>query len=401
MSVPGNSTLASAISSLAPTPSITNSALIGSSNDNKPSTAAIVVPLAIFAVALAGLLFSLRQRSKTKEIQGQKNEPALNRVTTKASCASGSSASSSGSSRADLERAMEFLAGIRVPASSRLTPLPPSIESKRRERRETRMRQPSMSFREDMAPERASIPTISSVPEMDQRTRRCDEPLPPLPIISQSDPEDVYPQHEVPRSATYPVAQGHSPGVLQETDYRNPIEQPVHPSTHSFGPSSGIQADLSQVAASLSVTDLHVNHSLKGMPRPPCFAQRHTYAIPSSTLQPAMVTGSSPHPVSLTPVLATNSAIPSCPDSLRVALSQPLPDPVPKIVVNPVYSGYAELNSQPETKCEPVDQSLTRPRPAIPYSTRPQASQSQVNTMNPYDAIAKALRTPRLEQTFD
>ncbi|KDN51545.1 hypothetical protein RSAG8_00090, partial [Rhizoctonia solani AG-8 WAC10335] len=65
-----NSTVASAtgtISSLALTPSITNNALIGSSNDTKPSTAAIVVPLAIFAAALVGLLFSLRKRSKAKE----------------------------------------------------------------------------------------------------------------------------------------------------------------------------------------------------------------------------------------------------------------------------------------------------------------------------------------------
>ncbi|CAE6363835.1 unnamed protein product, partial [Rhizoctonia solani] len=159
MSISRNSALASAtstISSAALAPSITNNALIGSPNDSKPSTAAIVVPLAIFAAALVGLLFSLKQRSKAKEIRGPKSEPALNRVTSKDSCATGSSTGGSGPSRTDLERAMEFIARVRAPQSPQLTPLPPSIEPRWRERREIRMRQSNASFTTEVSPESSS-----------------------------------------------------------------------------------------------------------------------------------------------------------------------------------------------------------------------------------------------------
>ncbi|CEL52178.1 hypothetical protein RSOLAG1IB_00717 [Rhizoctonia solani AG-1 IB] len=396
MRTPGVSTTDAAtsiVSSSTPTPSVTNNALIGSSNDNKPSTAAIVVPLAIFAVALAGLLFSLRQRSKTKGIQAQKNEPPLNRAMTKDSCTSGSSTDSSRSSRADLERAVEFLAGIRSPPSPRLTPLPPSIESKRRERRETRMRESSISLQNKMVPERQSISTSSSALELAQPNRQ-NEPLPPLPDIAKLDDKDMHSQHEIPRSVTYPVTQSHPSWVSATMSYHDAVEKCVHPSGHSFGSSSKSQPELSQTNF-LSTTGLPVPPSLTGIPRSSPNAQQYMRNIPSSISQPSL--GLAPHPASLMPVLALSSAIPSLsvpPASLQAPPPQPLA--IPTIEVEPVYPEYSELSPQPRLKCEPTNQSPTRPRPAIPYSTRPQVTRSQINPMNPYDAIAKVLRTPRL-----
>ncbi|GAB1517394.1 hypothetical protein RhiTH_000442 [Rhizoctonia solani] len=384
-SASGNSTLASAsgtTSGLIYTPSVTNNALIGSSNDNKPSTAAIVVPLAIFAVALAGLIFSLRQRSKTKKIRVQENRPALNQVVTKDSCTSNSSTSSSGSSRTDLERAMDFIAGIKVPHSPGLTPLPPSIESKRRERREIRMRQPNTSFRDETASEHMPALASSSAPKVDQCIRRNDQPLPPLPGIVQSDSE----------------------GLSQGKVYQMPVpvitEQPIRLSIHSLGPDYRSHTSLPQVASAPPATHSPENSSTVAT-RLTCFMQQHAHNIPSSMSQPAMVAPPPCHPTSLTSLLTANPGFPSfpvLPDSLRAALPQAPAVSAPEIVVHPVCSEYSEPNPESQLKSELTDQSPIRPRPAIPYSTRPQPKQPQVNVMsNPYDAIAKVLRTPRLE----
>ncbi|KAG8688095.1 hypothetical protein FRC11_006067 [Ceratobasidium sp. 423] len=392
MSVSGNPTVASA-TSLALTPSATNRTLIGSSNDNKPSTAAIVVPLAIFAAALAGLLFSLRQRSKAKEIRGLKDEPALNRVTSKDSCASGSS--NAGSSRTDLERAMEFIARVRVPHSPNLTPLPPTIESKRRERREIRMRQSDASFRAEVAPRRVSVPTSSSMPDMDQRVQQRDGPLSPIPSVAL-DPIDVYPQHEIPRSTTCPVVPNHPPGLSQTVVYYpdpDPGENPIHPPTHSLGPSVGCHPDASHTVSVIPATHLPTSLSFAGMPRPPDFAQPQVFATSSSMSQPIIVTGPMHHPASVTPAPPL-----VLPDSLRAALPRPPTAPVPEIVVNPGSNECLEPQPQPRPEYKPTDQSPTRPRPIIPYSTRPRTIAAQTSVVsNPYDAITKALRTPRLE----
>ncbi|QRW14615.1 haloacid dehalogenase [Ceratobasidium sp. AG-Ba] len=108
-------------SSLAPSP--THKALVATSGDNKPSTVAIVVPLAIFAAALAGLIFSLRQRSKAKKEAGRENsssqdDPSLYRSVSKESTSTvgGSSANLKGPT--DLERAMDFLSAVQVSRSA-------------------------------------------------------------------------------------------------------------------------------------------------------------------------------------------------------------------------------------------------------------------------------------------
>ncbi|ELU44467.1 ATP-dependent RNA helicase SUB2 [Rhizoctonia solani AG-1 IA] len=406
-SASGNSTLASAsgtTSGLIYTPSVTNNALIGSSNDNKPSTAAIVVPLAIFAVALAGLIFSLRQRSKTKKIRVQENRPALNQVVTKDSCTSNSSTSSSGSSRTDLERAMDFIAGIKVPHSPGLTPLPPSIESKRRERREIRMRQPNTSFRDETASEHMPALASSSAPKVDQCIRRNDQPLPPLPGIVQSDSEGEHPRCKISHTKNYTMAQDHSLGLSQGKVYQMPApvitEQPIRLSIHSLGPDYRSHTSLPQVASAPPATHSPENSSTVAT-RLTCFMQQHAHNIPSSMSQPAMVAPPPCHPTSLTSLLTANPGFPSfpvLPDSLRAALPQAPAVSAPEIVVHPVCSEYSEPNPESQLKSELTDQSPIRPRPAIPYSTRPQPKQPQVNVMsNPYDAIAKVLRTPRLE----
>ncbi|KAG9120867.1 hypothetical protein FRC07_003420 [Ceratobasidium sp. 392] len=125
-------------------PSTTNRALVAASENNKPSTVAIVVPLAIFAAALAGLIFSLRQRSKArKEIECRdgrsKDDPSLHRAISEGSSSTASQSSASSSGKTDLERAMEFISGIQVQKSPTLTPLPPSIESMRRARMQNRL----------------------------------------------------------------------------------------------------------------------------------------------------------------------------------------------------------------------------------------------------------------------
>ncbi|KAF8710415.1 hypothetical protein RHS03_02260, partial [Rhizoctonia solani] len=406
-SASGNSTLASAsgtTSGLIYTPSVTDNALIGSSNDNKPSTAAIVVPLAIFAVALAGLIFSLRQRSKTKKIRVQENRPALNQVVTRDSCTSNSSTSSSGSSRTDLERAMDFIAGIKVPHSPGLTPLPPSIESKRRERREIRMRQPNTSFRDETASEHMPALASSSAPKVDQCIRRNDQPLPPLPGIVQSDSEGEHPRCKISHTKNYTMAQDHSLGLSQGKVYQMPApvitEQPIRLSIHSLGPDYRSHTSLPQVASAPPATHSPENSSTVAT-RLTCFMQQHAHNIPSSMSQPAMVAPPPCHPTSLTSLLAANPGFPSfpvLPDSLRAALPQAPAVSAPEIVVHPVCSEYSEPNPESQLKSEFTDQSPIRPRPAIPYSTRPQPKQPQVNVMsNPYDAIAKVLRTPRLE----
>ncbi|KAF8758462.1 hypothetical protein RHS01_02860 [Rhizoctonia solani] len=383
-SASGNSTLASAsgtTSGLIYTPSVTNNALIGSSNDNKPSTAAIVVPLAIFAVALAGLIFSLRQRSKTKKIRVQENRPALNQVVTKDSCTSNSSTSSSGSSRTDLERAMDFIAGIKVPHSPALTPLPPSIESKRRERREIRMRQPNTSFRDETASEHMPALASSSAPKVDQCIRRNDQPLPPLPGIVQSDSEGEHPRCKISHTKNYTVAQDHSLGLSQGKVYQMPVpvitEQPIRLSIHSLGPDYRSHTSLPQVASAPPATHSPENSSTVAT-RLTCFMQQHAHNIPSSMSQPAMVAPPPCHPTSLTSLLTANPGFPSfpvLPDSLRAALPQAPAVSAPEIVVHPVCSEYSEPNPESQLKSELTDQSPIRPRPAIPYSTRPQPKQ--------------------------
>ncbi|KEP54719.1 putative ATP-dependent RNA helicase SUB2 [Rhizoctonia solani 123E] len=398
MSISRNSALASAtgtISSTALAPSITNNALIGSPNDSKPSTAAIVVPLAIFAAALAGLLFSLRQRSKAKEIRGPKNESALNRVTSKDSCATGSTGDS-GPSRTDLERAMEFIARVRAPQSPQLTPLPPSIEPRWRERREIRMRQSNASFTTEVSPESRSIPTSSSAPDMGQRIQQRNGPLPPIPGVAELDPTDMYPQSEIPRSTSYLVAQSHPPEFSQTVACQlpapTPVENSVYPPTHYLGPSYETYPNAPDTYA-ISAAHLPMSFSMNGMPRPPHFVQPQLHVIPSSVSQPSIATGSIRHFASITPAPIPDSTLPP-PATLRAPLPRPPVAPVPEIVINP---GYLEPQPRPQPEYQPVDPSPTGPRPVIPYSTRPQTIEPEVNAvLNPYDAIAKALRTPRL-----
>ncbi|KAJ1310149.1 hypothetical protein OPQ81_006894 [Rhizoctonia solani] len=407
MSVSGNSTTVpatTAISSLALTPSITNNALIGNSNDNKPSTAAIVVPLAIFAAALAGLLFSLRQRSKAKEIQGPNNEPALNQVTSGDLSTGGSSKSIAGSSPTDLERAMEFIAVIRASQSPQLTPLPPSIESRWRERRKNRMQQSDASFRTGVSSNHTSIPASLSMPDMNQQIRPHNGPLPPIPSVVELDPTDMCPQHEIPRSGTYPTVPNHTSGLSRTAAHQVLASalaaEPAHSPTHPFGLIPGSHPDLAQAIPAIPTTRLPASLSFAGMPRPPCFVQPPAPAIPLSISQPSITTDLIHHSTSATSAPALNSTLSPLfvlPDSLRAALPRPLTASVPEIVISTGHSRCLEPQAQPQLEYKPAEQSPTRPRPAIPYSTRPRARDPQVTAVpNPYEAIAKALRTPRL-----
>ncbi|CUA72474.1 Arginine-glutamic acid dipeptide repeats protein [Rhizoctonia solani] len=405
VSISRNSTVAAATSSQALAPSVTNNALISSFHDNKPSTAAIVVPLAIFAAALAGLLFSLRQRSKAKEIRGSKNESTLNRVTSKDSCASGSTMGGSASSRTDLERAMEFIARVKAPQSPQLTPLPPSIESRWRERREIRMREFDGPVPAEVSHERRSMSVSSSMPNVDQWDRQRDGPLPPIPRVAELEPRYTYPEPEIPRSTSYPVIQSHPPVPSQATVYRPPapatVKDVAYIPTHPLDPCSGNYPNAPEATYVMPNAHLPASRSLTGMPRPPDVVQPQVYILPPSTSQPSIATGLI-HSTSATLAPISDSAFhpPTIlPGSLQATtLPRPPMLPVPDIAINTGYSEpQPQYQHEYQHEYQPTDQSPTRPCPAIPYSTRPQTAKPVINAiLNPYDAIARALRTPRL-----
>lgn len=392
--------ITSTTSTVALTPSTTSKSLVGTTGDNKPSAAAIAVPLAIFATALAGLIFSLRQRSKTKEIQAHGNvgrdKEALERTTSKESSASSASGSYAGSRVADLEWAMEFIAGVRVPKSPRLTPLPPSIESKRCMRRENRARHADVSVGTKGSSMDFSAVPMSSEPAQ----QRCDHLVPMRGISTgyASESSIVPVTHQeggLMSHIIYPPGLPHVP-----TAYQPPTAPHVKPLANSatypvMSQGTAIYPHAPQTPPPVKrVSDF----SFVGMPRPPTFMQQ--YVCPTDSTAPNSVEANThTHPLTtfppvvFAPVPHPTSSVghnglqlpPVLPASLRVAQPQ-----VPVTALQPTPRFELPDPQQPQLECQSTASSPTKPN--IPYSTRPPVHV----ILNPYDAIAKVLRTPRL-----
>jgi hypothetical protein len=409
-----NGTLAAATStasSIALTPSVTSKTLIGTTGDNKPSTVAIVVPLAIFAAALAGLIFSLRQRAKTKQTKGQsktgQNEPALKRMTSNESSTSGASGGGSvGSRMTDLEWAMEFITGARVPKSPRLTPLPPTIESKRRARRENRADQADTPPKaRELSSGRVTLSTASSIPAVDRLVRQQDHsPAAMAPPVDQASGSSVVPvshqevSHPTPYTV-YPPGIPCGPVIYQPSTVSH---AEIDHSTHAaLASAADIHPHAPHATAIIPPTEQTTNLSSVEVPRPPAFTQQQvpppsaymsvtaaTSATYLATAAPPVILASAP-PSASSPVPVRLPPLPVLPASLRVA--QPQVPAVSPVMPQSKYSEHAQL--QPQVEYESVISPLTRPD--VPYSTRPQTTQVYAAS-NPYDAIVKALRTPRL-----
>ncbi|KAF8610067.1 hypothetical protein BDV93DRAFT_5791 [Ceratobasidium sp. AG-I] len=401
-------------------PSATNKALISTAADNKPSTVAIVVPLAIFAAALAGLIFSLRQRSRTKKELEKRNksahdEPALQRSISNDSAGGKSDTSSGTSQMSDLERAMQLIAKVQTPKSPSLTPLPPSLQSRRQERAEKR------------GPQSGEISSIGSVTVLSAKSGDSNSdrgvwpnPIPPVvnghqipqgyhyqPGFSGVDPYTGAPYpgqyHVHPGYATYGPAHYQLPSIPR-------IEPLADPSSYVPPPGVGPHPSPPPVAHSISSiqepTEPRMNMPNIRIPRPPGLTQPVSIPPPRTYQyqEPVPIPRLAPAPATQFPVdralsfespPATQSNLgppPVLPASLRVAQPQETSPPAPE-----VHDHYPQVNvAQPLPN---INKPLPSPAgPDIPYSTRPSSASLASNAdelgsiPNPYDAIAMALR---------
>ncbi|KAG8721295.1 hypothetical protein FRC08_014442 [Ceratobasidium sp. 394] len=386
-------------------PSATNRALVAATDNNKPSTVAIVVPLAIFAAALAGLIFSLRQRSKTRrEIEHPngkpQGDPSLNRTVSKESSSAASESSAGSAGKTDLERAMEFISGVQVPKSPNLTPLPPSIDSKRRARMQNKLKQDDVSQADRAVG--AGIQTSEA-----HTPRAAGRPV------------------EASYSGSY-----HGPGF----SYGSALDQLpalpratplVDPSTYAaLASSSGFRPETSQVMAGVP-PGLELRRNMLGAEsRPPTVFQpqdqgslsypiEQHFQLPAPTVvvanqeaqtymhsnasQPVGVAPPSPAPIVASVQVHTPAVLdtvslpppPTLPASLRVAQPQ-TPSPFQHDAGGELHAAVAQLR--------PHESAPLPAGPGIPYATRPSTSGATTSSTltslpNPYAAIATALRS--------
>ncbi|KAG8752802.1 hypothetical protein FRC12_011782 [Ceratobasidium sp. 428] len=376
-------------------PSATNKALVATSENNKPSTVAIVIPLAIFAAALAGLVFSLRQRSKAKKEIERRNgasgdEPSLHTTVTKESSSVTSQSSSGSAARTDLERAMEFISGIQVPRSPGLTPLPPSIESRRHARMQNKLERDAVSQADLVEAARVQI-TKPDTPEVAGR---------PMGV-----------QYVGP-CANYP-GYGRDSGLYQLPTIPRAVPL-IDPSTYAtLVPGNGFWPGVPHTVIGMPPSLGGLGGSVLGLPRPSTAPlsqapghlpypaeQRHHYSavianqefdvrIPLNAGQPAEFAPNHAPAPALPPIAPSVEPLPAppvLPASLRVA--QPRP---------PSPSDYAAINQARTQATQPHESVSSVAGPAIPYATRPSSSSNTLSSTlsdlpNPYAAIEMALR---------
>ncbi|KAG8764547.1 hypothetical protein FRC12_008030 [Ceratobasidium sp. 428] len=375
--------------------SATNKALVATSENNKPSTAAIVIPLAIFAAALAGLVFSLMQRSKAKKEIERRNgtpgdDPSLHRTVSKESSGVTSQSSTGSAGKTDLERAMEFISGIQVPRSPSLTPLPPSIESRRYARMQNKLERDTVSQADLVEAARAQItkpdiPEVAGRPTGVQYVGQCtnypgygrDSGLHQLPTIPRAVPlidPSIY--------ATLVPGNGFWPGVPHTV-----IGMP--PSLGGLGGSVlGVPrpstVPLSQAPGHLPYPAEQRHH---------CSAviadQEPDVRIPLNAGQPTEFAPNHAPAPALPPIAPSVEPLPAppvLPASLRVAQPRP-PSPL----------DYAAINQARTQATQPHESVSSVAGPAIPYATRPSSSSTTLSSTlsdlpNPYAAIEMALR---------
>ncbi|KAG8748643.1 hypothetical protein FRC10_000034 [Ceratobasidium sp. 414] len=383
-------------------PSATNRALVATTDNNKPSAVAIVVPLAIFAAALAGLIFSLRQRSKARrEIErrnsGTQDGPSLHRAASKesSSAASGNGAGLAG--KTDLERAMEFISGVQVPKSPNLTPLPPTIESKRRARMQNKLEQDDAS----QANRAVGTEIQTAGAQVPPAAGRPVEILYPGSYYGPGFPYNpaLYQLPTIPRAvplidpSTYAAlvpGNGFRPGTSQ-------VMVGVPPGPEPKGNILGVE--LPRPPTVIPLPYLVEQHYQSLAPTVAAANQEAQTHMHSDASQPVEFAPPTPAPVatsvqtmsSLPPVASSTMPLPpppTLPASLRVAQPQPHSS-LQHNIGDELCAEPAQLRSH-----KSVHLSVG---PDIPYATRPPPSDGTAsNTLpslpNPYVAIAMALR---------
>lgn len=402
-------------------PSTTNKALISTTADNKPSTVAIVVPLAIFGAALAGLIFSLMQRSRAKkEIEKRNNsvqdEPALQRSISKDSADGKSDISSGRTQMSDLERAMQFITEVQAPKSPTLTPLPPSLQSRRQARAEKR----------GGRPESGEMSASGSVTALSTRSGGSNSDRvawshPAPPVDGHQIPQGYHPQTGLngidpytgaPYPGQYYIHPGYGP--YGPTPYQLPsiprIEPLADPSLYAppppaVGPHPSAPPAMGNTPIRQEPADPRMNMPNIRIPRPPGLVQPvsippsrvslHHAPVPAPIPSVASTEVLSQLPIDHVPPAPTHPGPPPVlPASLRVAQPQVPSPPAPEPTV---YHPSVEVVQPPPD----VNKPLPSPTgPDIPYSTRPSSislassGRELGSTPNPYDAIVTALRAP-------
>ncbi|KAG8692630.1 hypothetical protein FRC09_011071 [Ceratobasidium sp. 395] len=363
-------------------PLATNKALVATSENNKPSTVAIVIPLAIFAAALAGLVFSLRQRSKAKKEIERRNsasgdEPSLHRTVSKDSSSVTSQSSAGSAGRTDIERAMEFISGIRVPRSPGLTPLPPSIESRRHARMQNKLERDAVSQADLVEAARVQI-TKPDIPEVAGRPTG----------VQYVGPCTNYPGY------------GRDSGLYQLPIIPRAVPL-IDPSTYAtLVPGNGFWPGIPHTVIGMPPSLGGLGGSVLGVPRPstaplsqalghlPYPADQESDVLTSvNASRPAeFAPNHAPVPPPIAPIVEPLPAPPVLPASLRVARPRP-PSPL----------DYAAINQARTQATQPHESVSSIVGPAIPYATRPSSSSTTLSSTlsdlpNPYAAIKMALR---------
>ncbi|KAG8692788.1 hypothetical protein FRC09_010958 [Ceratobasidium sp. 395] len=374
-------------------PSATNKALVATSENNKPSTIAIVIPLAIFAAALAGLVFSLRQRSKAKkEIERQngtsRDEPSLHRTVSKESSSVTSQSSTGSAGKTDLERAIEFISGIQVPRSPGLTPLPPSIESRRHARMQNKLERDAVSQADLVEAARVQI-TKPDISEVAGRPTGVQYVGPYTNYPGYGRDSALYQLPTIPRAV--------------------PL---IDPSTYAtLVPENGFWPGVPHTVIGMPPSLGGPGGSVSGVPRPSTVPlpqapdhlpypseQRHHCSVVIANQESDVLTSvnasqpaefapnHAPVPPPTAPSVEPLPAPPVLPASLRVARPRP-PSPL----------DYAAINQTRTQATQPHESVSSVVGPAIPYATRPSSSSTTLSSTlsdlpNPYAAIEMALR---------
>ncbi|QRW00083.1 Arginine-glutamic acid dipeptide repeats protein [Ceratobasidium sp. AG-Ba] len=388
----------STYSSLAPSP--THKALVATSGDNKPSTVAIVVPLAIFAAALAGLIFSLRQRSKAKKEAGRENsssqdDPSLYRSVSKesTSTAGGSSANLKGPT--DLERAMDFLSAVQLSRStgvaSALSGEPTTDGSFGREG------DPEASQR-GISTERQDSSVCGEQPNINSVL-----PATRSPPLNDRAIENVASTMHLQHPGPVVICPGSSNGYSMYQLPTIPRVVPlIDPSTYaSMIPRSGMGPE-AQLAHAIAPPGFEPKGCAvgTGIPRPHHW-NPHPMGVTGSEhdethLEPGLIQAMRPV-LSIAGVASTSVRMPVPSVS---ATPEPLPPP-PALpaslrVAQPQTQGSSLLERSPNNEV-PQSQAQLTVGPSIPYATRPSTSSSTTSRSlgglpNPYAAIEVALR---------